>query len=250
MVTADFAALEALLPPTFINTLGQYNAFGPSCAEDFDDLDDSEMDALPLLPAAGGSDFIPIEDRHLPLPSHHNSQHPFAPIELQLRLQQADELLDSLRTSIADKSFQYTHVIRVAPRKSVQTRARSVIAKLNQKICLYSMAYRRCRSSVLRLSACPTILNKYKELDRADVKASSALVDPNKPGASSVRLSWIWQNTTHSASSSSPHLRECEYVLGESHNCLIFTISSSTCSLAACPSSEKPMVGGIYSHSV
>jgi len=58
MVTADFGALEALLPPTFINTLGQYNAFGPSCAEDFDDLDDSEMDALPLPPAAGGSDLV------------------------------------------------------------------------------------------------------------------------------------------------------------------------------------------------
>jgi len=144
MVTADFVALEALLPPTFINILGQYNAFSPSCAKDFDDLDDSEMDALPLLPAAGGSDFIPIEDWHLPLPSHHNSQHSFAPIELQLRLRQADELLDSLCTSIADKSFQYTHVIWVAPRKSVRTRAHSVIAKLNQKICLYSMAYHQC----------------------------------------------------------------------------------------------------------
>src|SRR5271156_7019067 len=85
-------------------------------------------------------------------------------VELQLRLKQADKCLQALRDSIADKSFQYSHVIRVAPRKSVRTRARATIAKLNHVIAYQCRVYARCRAAMVILGADATTLNKYQIL--------------------------------------------------------------------------------------
>ena len=209
MVTADFAALDALLSQTGLPNLGgNYKSFGHPAVEDFDDLDDDEADDGFTISAAKSA-VIPVEDRQLPLPSYQNAAHSIATVELRLRHQQADELLESLRVTIADKSFQYSHVIRVAPRKSVKTRARSTIAKLNEKIAANSIAYRRCREAMERLGAGSDSLLKFQRLDRSDVKASSALVDPNHAGASTLRLSWIWHNNLHFGSADSAPLLEC-----------------------------------------
>jgi hypothetical protein len=66
----------------------------------------------------------PIERQQLSIPSAWSSiESPYQVLELNLRICQANHTIQALRDSIADKSFQYSHVIRVAPRKSVQTRA-------------------------------------------------------------------------------------------------------------------------------
>ena len=56
---------------------------------------------------------LPPEKRQLSMPSTWGSgDNMYRQVELQLQLKQADKCLQTLRDTIADKSFQYSHVIR------------------------------------------------------------------------------------------------------------------------------------------
>jgi hypothetical protein len=80
---------------------------------------------------------------------------------------------------------------------------------LNTKIATYCHAYTQCCSALVRLNAGTGILGHFRPLTRLDVKASSALINPNVPGASSLQLSWIWQTNSATPSASSGMLHEC-----------------------------------------
>jgi hypothetical protein len=180
----------------------------------FDDLDedDSAYDFATSdnHPSAPSSDTVPPEFRSFPMPSTFKDPHPpHCAMELTLRTRQALRHLNALRGAIADKSFQYSHVIRVAPRKSVRTRARSAISKLNNIISFHCRAYSKCRSAMARLGADTGTLSRFRVLSKQDVKCSTALLDPNTPGSSTLRLSWIWQAGL-AADQTKPHaLQEC-----------------------------------------
>jgi hypothetical protein len=137
-----------------------------------------------------------VERRLISLPSNGNVHDRFSPLELSLRKLQAQHHLNRLRDLIADKSFQYSHVIRAAPRKVVKTRARAKIKSLDNEIILHSRIYSRCRNRLPTLGADDRLLQIFQILTRDDVKASTAVLDPNTPGSTRVRLSWIWQTGT------------------------------------------------------
>ena len=82
-----------------------------------------------LVPLAGP---IQIEDQIIPLPSNENARAEYAQLEIEHRITHADHHLNRIPDLIAEKSFQYfAHVIRVAPRKAVNTRTRAKVKKLN-----------------------------------------------------------------------------------------------------------------------
>ena len=189
----------------------------------FDDLDDDEEardtesdETLPSTregkrPAAADNLFSLPEERLIVLPS--NSEQCDAihtQMELKLRIEQADKCLQALRDAIADKSFQYSHVIRAAPRKSVNTRARATIAKVDHQITYYARVYARCRQAMERLDADDVTLRKYQILSKEHVRSSTALLDPNKPGSTRVQLSWIWKTAQGDPHQTPDALRECE----------------------------------------
>ena len=39
-----------------------------------------------------------------------------------------------------------------------------------------------------------TLLGQYQVLTRQDLKSSTAILDPNQPGSTSLNLSWIWHS--------------------------------------------------------
>jgi hypothetical protein len=224
MIIAEFAALDNILPMTGVTPASCQIPFD-SQDDNFEDLDDPTPDNVTdnlqarghKVPTPGnaaedfqaGDTFGPVENRPLPLPSYQHFQDQNAAVEVHLRQKQAECILQQIRTTIADKSFQYSHVIHVAPRKSVTTRARGTITKLNTKITTYCRAYTRCHSALVRLNAGAGVLGRFRPLTRLDVKASSALINPNVPGASSLQLSWIWQTNSATPSALSRMLREC-----------------------------------------
>lgn len=178
----------------------------------FDDLDDEDVRLLPseenVVPDEETITITP-ERRPILIPSTClPKDNPLSKIELHLRKKQANRYLTALREVIAEKSFQYTHVIRVAPRKAVVTRARNIVIKLNHRIAFYCRMYGRCRAALLRLAPDGDTIKEFRTLSKQDVRASSAVVDPNVPGSTTLSLSWIWQITT--AGEDSPaSLREC-----------------------------------------
>jgi hypothetical protein len=132
-------------------------------------------------------------------------------IELDLRLKQADQCLQSLRDLIADKSFQYSHVIRVTPHQGVRTRARAVIATLNRKISHFARVYGQCRLAMTRLGADVNVFNIYCILEKQDLKVSTAILNPNEPGSTRQSLSWLWKTRCSPNPSDSETLLECEW---------------------------------------
>ena len=173
---------------------------GPECrARRKDNPDDIEM--------------LPPERRTIMLPStHFINGHPDRKVELTLRIKQATQYLAAIREAVAEKSFQYSHVMRKSPSKGVRTRSRTVIAKLNERIALRCRIYSRARSALVRLGADEDTLKTLRVLGKDDVRASTAMINPNSAGSSSVTHSWIWQSRAGLTGSGPDLMRECEFV--------------------------------------
>ncbi len=196
-------------------------------SNDFDDLDqdregetaEEQNENSTLAMAASTNEPMPPEARTIQFPSNiglipgvHGLEHSMMQYrgqELAVRTAQAAKILGKIREAIADKSFQYSHIQRQAPRKSVKTRSRTTIGKLNHHIALLSKVYGRNRARLVRLGAPAGYLERFRILLPADVKASTALLDPNQIGSRSVALSWIWQLDRLDPNGSPAALQEC-----------------------------------------
>jgi hypothetical protein len=208
---------------------------------------------------------FPIEDQIISLPSNGNTSIVYRDLEVTHRIRLAEEQLNHIRNLIAEKSFQFSHVIRVSPRKGVTTRSRAAVKKLNNQIAEHGRMYGRCRAAIQILKADDIILSRLKILTPMDVGGSTAMLNPNAPGSSRIKLSWIWQTSgrhleelplshTQHADSSDPHvpmaerapegfesLSECMFLSPSSILRFSFFFSSSACPLAACPGSAYEM---------
>lgn len=154
-----------------------------------DDSDAGSSDAEDSFPSSNESQSIAVEDLPIPLPRAGY----LANVELGIRRIQAEQQLNRLRELIADRSFQFSHVIRKAPRKGVRTRARTTTNDLAKDVSLHARMYSRCRSRLQALGCDEETLRTFKILTKDDLKASTAIINANLPGSTSLRLSWIWQ---------------------------------------------------------
>ena len=137
----------------------------------------------------------PPEQIELYLPSYFNTSNEYSKDELTLRRKKAHHYLNQIRDLIAEKSFRYTDQIRNGPRKGVKTRARTVINELNQRISHLCQMYTWTRGRMIALGATEDdALAIYKPLSKADVRCSTAILQPNQQGSTKLTLSWIWQS--------------------------------------------------------
>ena len=184
-------------------------------AESFDDLDEEGDTGAPediepeLLNEISDQHpvGVPPERRSLHLPSSLETS-PLRQAELTLRMKQVTRYLAAVREAVAEKSFQYSNVMRLRSTNAVRTRSRTVIIRVTERISHYARIYTRAREALVRLGADEITLKTFQVLTRDDVKASTAILDPNTPGASTIRLSWIWQ--TRLSGSAPETMKECE----------------------------------------
>ena len=141
-------------------------------------------------------DLVPVEKQTLHIPSNHNVTPGHDDVELALRKNQARSHLHQLRDLIAEKSFQYSDVLRKAPRKGVRTRARGTLKGINTQISLHCQVYSNCRTRLIQLGADELTLQGFRELRKEDVKASTAVLKPNARGSKALKLSWIWSDVS------------------------------------------------------
>jgi hypothetical protein len=134
---------------------------------------------------------IQIKDQIISLPSNGNVGPAYAQLELSHRISHADHHLNRIQDLIVEKSFQFSHIIRVSPRKGVNTRSRAEVKKLNLQISVHCRLYTQCRIRLIRLGADLVTVNRFQILTLEDVKASTAVVNSNEPGSTRLKLSWI-----------------------------------------------------------
>ena len=154
---------------------------------------DTDLGAA-TAPALAGNSSRPlaIEDYVIPLPSNGNVNICHKNLELSLRSSRAEHHLARIRELIAEKSFQYSHVMRVSPRKGTTTRSRASLKKLNTEIALHCRMYARCRAHLIILGGDQS---RFKILTPGDVRASTAIINPNESGSTRLKLSWIWESS-------------------------------------------------------
>jgi hypothetical protein len=87
---------------------------------------------------------ISVEDQTLSLLSNGNVDTMYSELECSHRILRAEHHLNQIRNLIAEKSFQFSHIVRISPRKSVTTRSRACVKKLNQQIAFHCRLYARC----------------------------------------------------------------------------------------------------------
>ena len=78
---------------------------------------------------------------------------------------------------------------------------------------------------MVRLGPTQSMLDQYPILHKEHLKSSTALLNPNEPGSSRVRLSWIWQSNMPGNSASPASLRECELLVPMLFNTLRFSVN-------------------------
>jgi hypothetical protein len=152
--------------------------------DDLESIGDNQHHQLPL----------PVEYQVVPVPSRVPlSDAADRAIELRVRKNNAEQLLAKIREAVADRSFQYSHIIRKAPTKGIKTRART--KAMSQAVHLTDLArqYNRSRDAMQHLGASEADLRRYQQLEKSDLKASTAILNPNMPGSTTSQVAWIWQ---------------------------------------------------------
>ncbi len=214
-LTAEFLELQTF--PNALNLSGESHSLSTGDADPsaFDNLDDESNEPEPEPDSERhirqDNDMLPPEQRSVIFPSTHlQIGHPLGKNELDLRIKQATRFLAAIREAVAEKSFQFAHVMRKAPSKSVRTRSRALISKLNNRIALCCRVYGRARTALVQLGADDKTLKTFRILLKEDVRASTAILDPNIAGSSSLQLSWIWQTHASLVESGPKMMCECE----------------------------------------
>lgn len=191
------AAIPLLVVPSISRSVNE---------TEYDDIDDEyETPATDYVSMAGTpvtqvlADMLPIERQVLALPSNGTSDLTLKALEIQARIKMADQQLERLRDLIADISFQYSHVIRPAPRKSMRLRGHAKVRNLNHELIYHARIYSNCRSSLIRMDCGPEVMDNYPALTKNDLRASTVILKPNTPGSFNVQLSWLWYTGRHRA---------------------------------------------------
>jgi hypothetical protein len=166
-LTTDLICLQTLSVidhPGFSNT----NGLKDPRAESFEDLDNDIENTTPSCSdfMISGSDLASYpEYRPLSLLSHNSTEDPpYSKVELSLRVKQASQYLSAIQEAVAEKLFQYSHVMHGTHSKAIWTRSRAVIRKASNRISHYCRVYNRVRAAMVQLGADESTLNTFRLL--------------------------------------------------------------------------------------
>ena len=127
--------------------------------------------------------------------------------ERRLRVGQADEVLEAIRTNIGHKSYLFRARVRLATSTADKTRGYSSVKAVNRVLKKNSKIYAFCRWSLSRLGASKD-LEKFKVLRSGDTAALTSIYDPNASAQRDASLSWIWKTVIHTAEEKDDYIRE------------------------------------------
>jgi hypothetical protein len=157
------------------------------------------------------------EKAFLPLPSqlgNHYFQDPviaaLAVEEANLRVTQASEALQQLRLSLGLKSALLKTSVAPAKSQKTKTRAWRGVMTVETNVRRHSQRYRRARQALLRLGAATSVMDKFPDLKKEDLKMSRDVLEENRVGQKSDHVPWIWRIDCGSISDQEALLQESE----------------------------------------
>ncbi|KAH6859176.1 hypothetical protein BKA70DRAFT_1245130, partial [Coprinopsis sp. MPI-PUGE-AT-0042] len=128
--------------------------------------------------------------------------------EIKLRVAQANDALEAVRSEIRHKSYLYRSNIRLAQGKKQKTRGYNTVKVTDNAMRHSIRVYNQATWALKQLQAHEDIISHFKPIERTDTKAITAVYQPNAAGQTKVELSWIWTTGAHSAPNDSAYLEE------------------------------------------
>ena len=135
-----------------------------------------------------------------------------AEVEAELREGQANDALEALRASLAEKSLRFRTQVKPAKSQKTMTRAWDSIHQAEKQIRGAVQCYRLARHALKELGASNELLSRYKEIQRKDLKMSMDIVEENRVGQRSSQLPWFWRLDRKWDKDGGEFLRECKSV--------------------------------------
>ena len=68
------------------------------------------------------------------------------------------------------------------------------MSQIDSQPTLHARIYTCCQNHLVALNCKESILHQYCTLTKEGLKSSTAILDPNKPGSTSLKMSWIWHS--------------------------------------------------------
>jgi hypothetical protein len=135
--------------------------------------------------------------------------------EIELRQGQANDALADLRIELGHKSLLFRTKVRQSSNTKGNTRAWKGIRKSSMEVMKHVRTYRRAQNALRQLDANQEILDKYKDIQKTDLKVNTDMVEENRFGQRSDTLAWFWRMGPQSQSDSDGDewMRECEFTL-------------------------------------
>jgi hypothetical protein len=176
---------------------------------EFDGVGEEDEDELNLategqnqtqLPRDSAQDgLIDAEYTSLHLPSHlgrswcnRNAAEGLAKAELRLREGQLNDSLHHIRIALGHKSYLFRNNVRPARSQKLKTRAWTGVHSLEPTVQHHARVYNRARQSMLDLGSDPSLLDRYKALERQDLRINTVVIAPNVRGQRNKSLPWFW----------------------------------------------------------
>jgi hypothetical protein len=113
--------------------------------------------------------------------------------EVQLRIGQANDSLEKLRTHLGHKSILYRINFRSSTSVRTDTRSKQDIRRVALKVTRDVRAYHRARESLSRLEASQDILQKYQVIKPDELGVSKDITEENRFGQGCDILPWFWR---------------------------------------------------------
>jgi hypothetical protein len=168
---------------------------------------------------------VPIERVRLGLPSSFSlvertqmGLRRLGEMEIELREGQANDALEALRAGLAEKSLRFRTEVKPAKSQKTATRAWDSIHRADKQIKAALRSYRIARNSLEGLGARKHLLDRYREIQKKDLKMSRDVVEENRVGQRSSELAWFWRLDRKWDSDRGEFLKECEHSTSVHHS--------------------------------
>ena len=133
--------------------------------------------------------------------------------EMELRMGQANDCLEKLRTNLGHKAMLYRQNIRSSNSTRDGTRTQREIKKVVIQINKQVRSYHRARQAILELDPDISIRRKYQEVRPEDLAVSKEVTEENRFGQGTSKMAWFWlmdQKKNGNGEDKSHWMDECE----------------------------------------
>jgi hypothetical protein len=175
----------------------------------------------------------------LHLPSHmgrgwcdRNASEDLAKAELRLREGQLNDSLHHIRIALGHKSYLFRNDVRPARTQRLKTRAWAEVHAVESTVQHHARVYNRARQSMLDLGADASLLDRYKVLERQDLRIDTAVIASNVRGQRNRPLPWFWSLDVRRDADVGAWMNDCRCLFA--HACSDgFSTNEFKCSLSS-----------------